>query len=161
MPLPEDLTRVGVGEIVRLGDRLGDEVPPERTESLGQGLILDRRALYSFVRYLDQIGQRRARQCQRRGPRHGPRYVGDAVVHDALLDVRGIRVRRRPRRLYAPALVDGYVGDHAPRAHARDHLARYELGRLRPMHEYGPYDHVGLFDIGGCPGAVGYYEVCT
>ena len=62
-----------------LRDQLEDEVPPQRGESLCQILIFGRSALYALVRYPDQIWQRRAGQGERRGPGHGPWYVGDLL----------------------------------------------------------------------------------
>ena len=58
------------------------------------------------------VGQR---ECERqsyvverkgRGAGDRARHVGHAIVNDAVLDVSGIRVRRRARRLSATALID-------------------------------------------------------
>src|SRR5215203_4380578 len=138
-------------QAVRLGDRLGDEVATQSGEALRQGRVRRRRALHAVFGDLHQIWQRHAGEGERRGTGYRPGDVRHAVVDDPLLDVGGIRVRGRARRLDAPALVYGHVHDYSAIAHATHHLTADQFGGLRSRNQDRPDYHVGLLDVGSYP----------
>src|SRR5918997_238359 len=157
--LPQELLGVRVAQVVGLGYGLGDQVSIQGGEALRQHRVGRRRPLETLVGYLCQVRERYAGEGERRGPGHRSGDVRHAVVDDVLLDVGWLRVRGWPRGLYAPALVYGDVHDDRSGTHAGYHLARDELGGLRPGDEHGPYDHVGFLDVGRRAGPVGDDEV--
>src|SRR6267143_1079362 len=68
-------------------------------------------------------------ESEARCPRAGRGHVRHAIVHHAFLDVDRVAVRRQPRGLRDPALVDADVDQRRAAAHAPEHVAADELRR--------------------------------
>ena len=77
---------------------------------------------------------------------HGAGHVRHAVEDTAVHREGGIRVGRRTRVFEASALVDGDVDEHAAGPHARHHVVRHELRRLRAGDEHRADHEVGVDD---------------
>ena len=59
----------------------------------------------------------------------------------------GLRVRRRPRRLDAAALVDRHVDDHRPRLHQLEVLLAHQPRRTGPFDQHGADHQVGPHEL--------------
>ncbi len=66
------------------------------------------------------------------GSGHGSGHVGDAIMDDAVFEVRGLVMRGRPAGLDATALVDRDIHHDRPRIHLGNQGFRHQLGRLAP-----------------------------
>src|SRR5712691_2496280 len=87
-------------------------------------------------------------ESEARGPRAGRGHVRHAIVHHALLDVDRIAVRRRPRGLRDPALVDADVDQRRAAAHAPEHVTADELRRHLAWHQDPADDEIRLGNDG-------------
>jgi hypothetical protein len=83
----------------------------------------------AVVGELDDEGQRGVVERLRRSHWHRTGHVGDAIVDNAVILESRVGVRRRPRRLEAPALVDRHVNQHGAPLHVFEHVAAHELRR--------------------------------
>src|SRR6267143_736897 len=87
-------------------------------------------------------------ESEARCPRAGRVHVRHAIVHHAFLDVDRIAVRRRPRGLRDPALVDADVDQRRAAAHVPEHVAGDERRRHLAWRQDPADDEIRLRDDG-------------
>ena len=122
-PVANCLFRRCEGEAEIAGDGGVGDVAVMDVEPGAQMRVVQERAAPALLGERQHEGQGRVVEREGRGARHRARHVGDAVVDDALLDIGGIGMRRRPAGLEAAALVDRDVDEHRARLHPAHHLA--------------------------------------
>ena len=127
--LGERLLEGGVPLALGLGHGLVGELSAVGVHALRQVRVFLGRPLDALVGELEAVAEGRVREREGRGPGHGSRHVGDAVVDDPVDLVDRVGVRRGLRRLEAAALVHRHVDRDGPLLHLGDQLSRHELGR--------------------------------
>ena len=78
---------------MRLGDWPAGDLACVNVEPVAQVFVGHERAFQAHIGKGPREWQRRVVQGEGRGPGHGSWHVGDAVVHDAAIDVRRVRMR--------------------------------------------------------------------
>ena len=109
-----------------------------------QMLVVDQRLAPALVRQRQRERQRGIAQRLGGGARHGPRHVGDAVMHHAFLDIGRVGMAGRPAGLQAAALVDGDIHHHRALPHLLHHRPRHQLRRRGTRHQHRADHQVGL-----------------